>query len=251
MTAAPQPLPPAERTVGQLIGEAIRLYGRRFLRAALTIGVPVALLDVIAAQFDRPQSYGVAVVGGAVLVTASWVAACLLALDVQWERRRAAVAYGLGVLLFLPFPFLASIFVLPGLAWFAFVGLSIPVLLVEGGGVRDALRRSIRLARADAAHAIGALAALAIVYFLARFGLAVLLRGQGEQTEAIAAFLSDTVVSPVLFLGAALLYVDQSARVVDSAAPQTTRVRRTKNRADLHPADDAHGPGRPDAQVEP
>ena len=251
MSVAPQPLPPAERTVGQLIGETIRLYGRRFVRIALTVGVPVALLDVIAAQFDRPASYAVAVVGGAILVTASYVAACLVALDPPWEPRRVAVAYGLGALLFLPFPFLASIFVLPGLAWFAFVGLSVPVLLVEGGSARAALRRSIRLARADVVHAVGALAALAIVYFLARFGLAVLLRGQGEQTEVIAAFLSDTVVSPVLFLGAALLYVDQAARVVDSGPATTTRVRRTKNGADLHPADDAHGAGRPDAQVEP
>ena len=251
MTAPPEPLPPAERTVGQLVGESMRLYGRRFLRAAITVGVPVALLDLLAAQFERPAAYAVAVLGGAVLVTAAYVAACLVALEPPRDRGRLAHAYAVGAVLFVPFPFLASVFVLPGLAWFALVGLSVPVILVEGAGVRAALRRSVHLARADFVHAVGGLAALAIVYFLARFGLAVLLRGQGDQTEAIAAFLSDTVVSPVLFLGAALLYVDQAARVVDSAAPTTTRARRTRNRADLHPADDPHGPGRADAQVEP
>jgi hypothetical protein len=245
VTARPEPLPPAERTVGQLIGESIRAYGRRFLLSALLVGVPVATLDLVVAQFDRPASFAVAVLGGAVLVTGAYVAACALVLDVPRGPRRFVLV------LFLPFPFLVTAFVLPGLAWFAAVGLAVPAILVEGIGLRAGLRRGVRLGLADFLHALGALAALAIVYFVARFGLAVLLRGQGEQTEAVAAFLSDVVVAPVLFLGSALLYVDQAARVVDSGPSTRTRVRRRTSRADLHPADDAHRAGRSDAQVEP
>jgi hypothetical protein len=251
VTGRPEPLPPAERTVGQLIGESIRAYGGRFLLSALLVGVPVAMLDLVVAQFERPWSFAVAVLGGAVLVTGAYVAACALVLDVPREPRRFVLALAFGAVVFLPFPFLVTVFVLPGLAWFAAVGLGVPAILVEGIGLRAALRRGVRLGFADFFHALGSLAALAIVYFVARFGLAVLLRGQGEQTEAVAAFLSDVVVAPVLFIGSALLYVDQAARVVDSGPSTRTRVRRTTSRADLHPADDAHRPGRPDAQVEP
>jgi hypothetical protein len=249
VSGAPQALPPAERTVGQLVGEAIRLYGRRFL-PGLAVGVPAATLDLLVAQFDRPAAFAVAIAGGAVLVTASYLGGCVLALAPEPDPRRLLVAFALGAAIFLPFPLLASVFLLPGLAWFALVGLAVPAVLVEGLGARAALRRAVRLARADYAHALGALATLAIVYVVSRFGLAVLLRGQGEQTEAVAAFLADMVVSPLLFLGAALLYVDQAARVVDSPRATRTRVRR-RSRADLHPADDADGAGRADAQVEP
>jgi hypothetical protein len=40
-----------------------------------------------------------------------------------------------------------------------------------------------------------------------------LLHTQGNQTERVAVVLADLVLSPLLFIGAALLYVDQAARV--------------------------------------
>src|SRR5919108_655529 len=60
---------------------------------------------------------------------------------------------------------------------------------------------------------------LAIVFFLGRFGLGFLLRSQGDNTIRTAVFLADVVLSPVLFLGAALLYFDQAARVESSGRP--------------------------------
>jgi hypothetical protein len=245
----PQALPPAERTVGQLVAETIRLYGRHFV-LCLPLGVPAAVLDVVTAQVPRTTGFWVALTAGPALLTLSYVGATLVALDASRTPRRLALAYVAGVLVFVPFPLLATLFILPGLAWLALFGLVVPAILVEGRGFRDGLNRATRLARADYVHALGSLAALALVYFVSRFGLAVLLRGQGEQTEAVAAFLADVVISPLLFLGAALLYVDQAARVVDSGRPTTKRPRRA-SRADLHPADHAHGAGRPDAQVEP
>lgn len=249
MTAAPEALPPSERTVGQLVAETIRLYGRRFL-LCLPLGLPAAALDLVAAEVPRATGFWIALTAGPVLLTASYVGATLIAFDVPRAPRRLALAFAAGALVFVPFPLLASLFILPGLAWLALFGLVVPAILLEDRGFRDGLNRATRLARADYVHALGALAALALVYFVSRFGLAVLLRGQGDQTEAVAAFLADLVVSPLLFLGAALLYVDQAARVVDSGRPTRKRPRRA-SRADLHPADDAHGAGRPDAQVEP
>jgi hypothetical protein len=105
------------------------------------------------------------------------------------------------------------VFILPGLVWFAFVGLSVPAAVVEGTGVRASLARGVALGRADFVHALGSLAALAIIVFLTRAMLFILLKGFGESTERVASFVADLVVSPLLFLGAALLYFDQAARV--------------------------------------
>ena len=44
MPELPPPLPPAERTVGQLVAETIRAYGDNFWRA-LPLGIPLALVD--------------------------------------------------------------------------------------------------------------------------------------------------------------------------------------------------------------
>ncbi len=47
MPDLPPPLPPHERTIGQLIAETIRLYGHRFW-PALPLGLPLALVDQFA-----------------------------------------------------------------------------------------------------------------------------------------------------------------------------------------------------------
>ena len=43
--------------------------------------------------------------------------------------------------------------------------------------------------------------------------LVLLLHGQANATARIAAFLADLVISPLILVGAALLYFDQAARV--------------------------------------
>lgn len=208
---APPPLPPESRTVGQLVAEAIRLYGRRFWRS-LPLGLSLATIDQISAGEPRLVQ-ALVLLAGAPLMTASYIGACALAGSTPVDRGRLLRAFAAGVLVFLPFPFLIVAFVLPGLAWLALVGLTVPVILFEGRPVRAALRRATELARADYVHALGSLAALSIAFFLARLALFFLLRGQGEQTGRIALFLADLVLSPILFLGAALLYFDQAARV--------------------------------------
>jgi hypothetical protein len=234
----PPALPPARRTVGQLVGEAIRAYGRHFWKS-LALGVPVALVNALAWDLSR-EGQLIAAPSGGLLLTISYVAACALTLDVPLRSRHALVAYVVGVLVFVPFPLFAALYVLPGLAWLALFGLAVPAALVEGIGIRAAFVRGYRLARADFVHVLGGIATLALVVFLTQAVLFFVLREYAENTRMAAAVLASLVVSPLLFLGSALLYVDQEARL-GSAGDH-----RKERDADLPHAHDADREGHPD-----
>jgi apolipoprotein N-acyltransferase len=235
--ALPPPLPPEERTVGQLVGEAMRAFGNRFW-AALAIGVPVAGVNALVwVAPDGPERLVVAAASG-VLISLSYVGACVIVLERPLRRRESLVAYAIGVLVFLPFPFLAAVFVLPGLVWLAFVGLAVPAAFVEGLRPFAALRRGIDLARVDFIHVLGGLATLALVVFLTQAALYLVLRQYAENTRAVAAILASIVVSPLVFIGAALLYVDQEARL------RSRSERREERDAHLPDAVHAHRKGR-------
>jgi hypothetical protein len=233
MPELPAPLPPGERTMGQLVAETIRFYGQRFWRA-----LPLGLVPAAADQLSVHQTLAVQMAvywALAPLFVAGYVWACRLVHDARVTR--AAVAAALVV--YLPFPALRALFVLPAIAWFALVGLSVPAAMVERLPFRAALVRGRELGLADYTHALGSLAALVIVVGVSDSVLGALLHTQGSNGQRVALFLSDVVLGPLLFLGGALLYVDQAARRVGS------------RRADLHPALDADAAGRPDPQVEP
>jgi hypothetical protein len=196
--------------VGQLVAEAVRLYQRRFW-PSLALGVGPAALGAATIGLGRLASLLVTILAGGVILSASYVGASAIAGDAEPERRwLLAVAAGAAV--FIPFPFLVLAFILPGLAWLAFVGLVVPVIVLERRGLRDGFRRAVELARADYVHALGSLATLALVVFVTQTVLIFLLRDVGEQTLRIASVVASLVVSPLLFLGAALLYFDQAAR---------------------------------------
>jgi hypothetical protein len=204
----PPPLPPAERTVGQLVAESLRLYGRRFW-PSLALGVPPALLNLLARVLDDTLLLVVVPVAGGVLLSLSFVGAVALASEEPVAVARAVAG---GLLVFLPFPFFTAFFILPGLVWLAAFGLVVPVLALERIGFWVAFLRAYKLARADFVHALGSLATLAILVFLTQSTLFFLLRGTSDQTLDIASFVAALVVSPLLFLGSALLYFDQAAR---------------------------------------
>jgi len=208
----PAALPPETRTVGQVVAESIRIYGENF-RAALLLGLAPAVLAVIAANVSRTLSFVLAPTLSAVLVSASYVGACVLVLDRRPPRNWLVLAWLIGWLVFVPVPFLAVAFVLPALAWLAAVGLVVPVLLVEELLPRAAFRRAWKLARADYVHVLGSIVTLSIVVFLSQTVLGFILRGAGGVAISTAFFLANIVISPLLFIGAALLYVDQKARV--------------------------------------
>src|SRR5664279_6609012 len=211
--AEPRPaaLPPAERTVGQLVAESIRFYGDHFGRSLL-LGIVPAVLVVVGAHASKVLVLLLAPTVTAALVSASYVGACVLVLERRPSNRRRVVAWLVGWLVFVPVPFLVVAFILPALAWLAAFGLVVPVLVVEDIAPRAALARAWRLARADYVHALGSLATLAIVVLLTQGMLAFLLRGSGGTALSTAFFLANVVISPLLFIGSALLYVDQAAR---------------------------------------
>jgi hypothetical protein len=208
----PAALPPAERTVGQLVAESIRFYGENFFRA-LALGVIPALLTVMGATVSHGLTLALLPTVGGALLSAAYVAACVLVLDRRPSRRRLVVAWAVGWLVFLPVPFLVLLFILPAVAWLAAVGLIVPVLVVEDLAPRAALRRAWELARADYVHALGSLATLAILVLLTQGVLSFLLRGAGDVALSTASLLASIVISPLLLIGTALLYVDQAARV--------------------------------------
>jgi hypothetical protein len=204
----PPPLPPEERTVGQLVAESLRLYGRRFW-LSLALGVPPSILNVLARVLEDELLFVVVPVAGGLLLSASYLGAAALASE---RPVRLVAPIAAGALVFLPVPILTALFILPGLVWLAAVGLVVPVLALEPVSFGRGFGRAFALARADFVHALGTLATLAILVFLTQSGLFFLLRGTSDQTLAIASFVASLVVSPLLFLGAALLYFDQAAR---------------------------------------
>ena len=211
-TPRPAALPPAERTVGQLVAESIRFYGDNF-RRCLGVGVAPAALAVVTAHVSRTLGIALAPTVYGPLLSASFVYASMIVLDVQPARPRLVAAWLAGWVAFAPVPFLVVAFILPALAWLAAVGLVVPVLVAEDLPPRAAFGRAWRLGRADFVHALGTLATLAIVVFLTQTVLVFLLRGAGGAALSTALFLANVIVSPLLFVGAALLYLDQAARV--------------------------------------
>jgi hypothetical protein len=208
----PPPLPPAQRTVGQLVGEAIRAYGGQFWQG-LTLGIPVVLANGLVWRQSADDLGLTLLLPTAFLISLSYVLAVGRVNGVSVRSRRGVVAYVLAVAIFVPVPLLVAVFILPGLVWLSLFGLAVPAVLVEGRGVRAALGRGLALARVDFVHVLGGLATLALVVIISQFSLYFVLREYADNTRMIAAALAALVVSPVVFLGSALLYVDQEARL--------------------------------------
>jgi hypothetical protein len=208
----PPPLPPESRTVGQLVGETLKLYGDRW-PVGLAIGLPAAILSSLATGFSRAETLAVIPLAGGLAVTLSFLIACAVVSGVSLRAPEARTAFLVGIVIFLPFPFLVVLFVVPGLAWFALIGLAVPATLAEGLSFRQAFRRGIELGRADFGHALGGLVTLTILVFVTQIAIAQMLQSFADNSGRIAAFLAGLVLSPVIFLGAALLYIDQRARV--------------------------------------
>ncbi|HEU5213644.1 MAG TPA: hypothetical protein VFU10_12800, partial [Gaiellaceae bacterium] len=219
----PPPLPPARRTIGQVVAESLRFYGSRFWGLVPT-GIAPAALDLVGGSAGRAISLAVLLTLGSLLMTAAYVRACVVLLDPPLVRERLARGFAVGVAAFVVIPLVLFAFVVPGVVWLAlvgllfpipwlaFVGLAVPVALVEGAGFSASFRRAVELARAGYVHAVGSLFTLVVVFFLSRTVLVLLLQGQGDQTQQVAVFLADLVLAPVLFVGGALLYIDQNAR---------------------------------------
>jgi hypothetical protein len=211
----------------------MRLYGQR-LWIGLLLGVPPTLAGIALAGArdsgaSRAALLTLAVALGAPAVSLSYVAASVIASGSRPPARFLLAAFVAGLLVLLPVPFLGTLLILPALAWLAFFGLAVPVAVVERVDVTEALRRALRLARADYVHALGSLAAAAIVVFISAGVLQFLLVQFGETASGVAAFIAILLLSPLMVLAAALLYFDQAARVAPTREGLTSpRPRRGK-----------------------
>jgi hypothetical protein len=219
--ALPPPLPPETRTVGQLVAETLKLYGAKFWHS-LPLGVSLAVINQITAGHST-LFQALVLAACSPLMAASFTAAAAIVGGVRPSRTVVACAIVVGSIVFAPAAFLTLLFVLPAVAWLALFGLVVPVLVLEGLGVGAGLRRAIQLARADYVHALGSLATLAVLFGLVKLTLVLLLRDLGDQGERAALALGDLVMSPLLFLGGALLYFDQAARVGSSPRARRSR----------------------------
>ena len=234
----PPPLPPGSRTIGQLVAETIRFYGRHFWRS-LALGIGPAAVTV-AGYYTGFHPWLAAVVAGWILLaSASYVGACVLVVGARPPRQLLLRALAAACLASLP--------ILAGFLWLAPLGLAVPAIVHERLPLRRAFKRGLELARADYVHALGSLGTLLLVVFLTQVLLTALLHGASKQSVHISAFLASLVLQPILFLGAALLYDDQAARV---AVESGSRNRRRPD-ADVSHADDADRPGSADAPIAP
>jgi len=203
----PVALPPAERTIGQVVAEAIRIYGDHFWQV-LPLGLVVVGVD--AASLHRSLGVQTLILWAfAPLFAAAYVRAATVVRSAPWTWS----AFWAGLVVFLPFPILLRLYILPGVVWFGLLGLAVPAAVAESLGVLGALRRGWQLARADSVHAIAGLVTLGLVYFVSRYALLVLIHGFGGQGQTVAAMIADLVLAPLVFVGAVLLYEDQAARV--------------------------------------
>ena len=239
---APAALPPERRTVGQLVAESIRFYGSHFARS-LPLGLVVAGANQASLGLGREATTATFVLA-APLFTLAFAYASKLVSGGRPDLRAWIIALGVGTLVFVPAALLFPWFALAGVLWLALAGLCVPAALLESESFFGALRRGLALGRVDYLHAAGSLATLVILFVLARLGLALLLESQADNTVRVAVFLADAVIGPLLFLGGAILYVDQEARL-------RSRKRGKERNADLPDADDAYREGRPDPAREP
>jgi hypothetical protein len=208
----PVALPPAERTVGQLVAETVRFYGDHFWKV-VGLGVAPASFAVVTANVPHHITEILSPTLFGALLSATFVAACVIALETRPSNGRLVQAWVVGWIVLQPVLVPVPYLIFAGAVWLLCLALVIPVLVVEKEGVWASVVRALRLARSDWVHQVGTIVTLVVVVLLSQGVLAFALRDFGGTAISIAFFLASTVVSPLLFIGTALLYVDQAARV--------------------------------------
>jgi hypothetical protein len=241
----PPPLPPERRTVGQAVAETIRLYGAHFV-PALPVGLIVAIVNQLTIGRSRPVVSVLLLLSGPVF-TLAFAYAAQLPTAPRPPARAWLVALVVGTAVFVPAALAFPWFAIASVLWLAFAGLSVPVAVLERAPVLESLRRGVELARAGYMHVAGSFLTLAAVFALTRWALALVLESQADNATRTAIFLADTVISPLLFLGGAIVYVDLDARLRSRDA----EARGKERDADVSDAHDAHRERRPNAAREP
>src|SRR5207249_7663527 len=111
-TPLPPPLPPETRTVGQLVAEALKLYGARFW-PSLALGVGPAVFGVADRELEGAVRVVFDVLVGPLVFAGSYAAAVGLVRP-SGRGRYVAVALAVGFVAFLPIC-LARVWIFPGI----------------------------------------------------------------------------------------------------------------------------------------
>ena len=194
-----------------MVAQGIELYQRNFWRALL-LGLPVAVVDQLVTGLSIPEK-SAALVAASPFFSLAYAGACAIRQNERPPLRVWLSAVALGVLTFLPAALLFPWFAIVSVLWLGLAGHAVPVVMAERPAPVAALRRTIVLGRADYIHAAGSFATLAILFAITRYTLGLLLASQADAAVRVAIFLADLVMSPLLFLGASIVYVDLVARV--------------------------------------
>src|SRR5215212_5870075 len=154
--------------LGELLAETVRLYGARLWAAAgigAFLGEPVLVIAVIAPAFTVCYAVAARIALGDPAAEA-WAQVGL----------RAPVLAPLMIIVSVPFVLgIVDAFILFfSVAWLSFVGLAIPVAMIERapegtswfGQIGFALTRATDLARPEFLHVLGVSAALTVIYAL-------------------------------------------------------------------------------------
>jgi hypothetical protein len=217
--------------LGELLAEAIRVYGERPL-AALGLGAVEAGAFLVADAL--PAILGVLLL--ALTFTATFGAAARLVSGDSFAEAWAQVGLRAPVLLVLTFvvaiPFAIAVgyllLLIVAVFWIALAGFAIPVTMLERDPSAEsffdrlayALYRSIRLARVEYLHAAGVSAALVLIYLLVGNVIGAALVGFADNGRLVAGALVQLVLAPLFFLGLAVLYYEQRARAAVSSRPE-------------------------------
>jgi hypothetical protein len=218
--------------LGELFAETVRVYGERIWSVA-GIGLFLAGSLLGATVIDHVAAFVVIV---ALAFTAAYAVSTRVVAGDPWVEAWAQVGIRIPVLLVLTVvvsvPFVLGrvdpVLLLFGVAWLAFVGLSIPVAMLERDPEQEswyqrigfALGRATDLARSEYLHVLGVMAAFVVVYLLLGPILAVLLTGFADNGSLAASVIANAVLGPFFFLGLSLLYFEQKARALSSPPEQ-------------------------------
>ena len=216
---------------GEVLAHVFREYGRRPL-TYVAIGAVEAL-----AGLTTYSGTGIPLIVGIAIVAVAFVAcfAATVSVSSGWSRpdslsrlRNGFVALlGLTVIVGVPATLgrVDALFTLLAILWLAITAFAVPIVMREQrdghrvalSGMLVALRRSLAMSQTAFFHAIVVVLLLYVVTVLITSLLASSLGNFGDQSELAAFVISRAVLVPIVFIGLAVLYLDQRARMLGVA----------------------------------
>lgn len=239
------------RSIGEILGEAFRIYTKNaggLIALVAVIVVPLSILGFLVSHFAlatttktvvignrtvqqvEPRSFFVALVASlvalaiSVIITALLQAALLRAaaqatigdeVDVEtsyrWGLRRFGGVLLVSILVGLAVGIGFILLIVPGIIALVFFSVSVPALVVESVRGTEAMRRSWRLVSQHFWHVLGVIVVTAILTGIVA-GVIRAIGGSSAAGSAITGAIGQILVAPYSALVTVLLYLDLRAR---------------------------------------